>query len=683
MYVSNLILTKLRNVLGRINSAEGQISRINQLSLNITRVKRQTTVCDGFKCNSGECIPKNQVCNGMRNCKDADDEGGCEGTSVFKCGSGEFINEQSNCDGTVDCRDGSDETDSCKDNVICPGYVFTCAYGACIDKYKVCNRNQDCRDNSDEANCTKVISNSFKCKSGEIIDEDLHCNGHEDCSDGSDETNACKKDKLCPGYVFTCSYGACIDSFKRCDGNRDCKDGSDEIGCDEIHTTSTRLPPSSVSTITTTKSTLSSIGKNCLLPENPEHGKWISIALQKELPSLTWVDTSSLFRVKCDAGYQPSNPFLICDISGWVPVTPPKCEKLCPPIKSNYAMHLECKNKNGTRISCSQATSGSTLEYSCEAFYHSADKYDKRRVCIDGKWNWPLPECIPDCGRERVPGAPLIVHGNDTQKGSYPWATIIFIKEGNTMKFICGGSMISTRFILTAAHCVTTEDGNLFDSNLFEVAVGKYFSNYSITETSAQLLKIQKCIVHKEYRGDKRGYQADIALMKTTKNILLTLFVQPVCITNLCEVSVHGEGLVTGWGATQPRGRPADSLKVATYPIKDRSECLNELPKNFTDYYLTADKICAGYYEKDISVCKGDSGGGLVFSNTNDSDRYYITGIVSLGHRLKFGCNTNQAALFTNVKYYYDWISCILIYQMDSDLYDARCDYSYPCVPFL
>ncbi|VEN41021.1 unnamed protein product [Callosobruchus maculatus] len=665
-------------VLGDIKLSEVEASSIDHTLFNITRVKRQTTVCDGFQCNSGTCIPKKQVCNGVKDCEGGDDETSCEGTSIFKCANGESINDQSNCDGVVDCSDGSDETDSCKNNVICPGYVFTCAYGACIDKKKVCDGNQDCRDNSDEANCSTLIDNRFKCKSGEIIDEDLHCNGHEDCSDGSDETDACKRDIICPGYVFTCAYGACIDNFKRCDGNEDCKDGSDENDCDTIHTTRKPIP-----TPTSTEANHPSNGKNCRLPNHPENGAYISLALQKELPPLTWVDTSSLFRVKCDSGYQPTHPFLICDVSGWVPALPPKCERTCPPIKSDSTIHLECKNRNGTRIPCSQATSGTTLEYACEAFYHPADKYDKRRVCIDGKWNWPLPQCIPDCGRERLPGSPLIVHGNDTMKGSYPWSTIIYMKDRDTMKFICGGTMISVRFILTAAHCVTTDDGNIFDNSLFEVAVGKYYSNYSISEPSAQHLKIQKIIVHKEYRGDKRGYQADIALMKTVKQMLLTLFVQPVCITNLCEVTSHGDGLVTGWGAAEPRGKPTDSLKVATYPVKDRSECLNELPKNFTDYYLTADKVCAGYYQKDISVCKGDSGSGLVFANVNDSDRYYIQGIVSLGHRLKFGCNTNQAALFTNVKYYYEWISCILIYQTDSDLYDTRCDHTYPCVPYL
>nr|CAI5868426.1 unnamed protein product [Callosobruchus analis] len=379
-------------VVGDINLSKVETSSINHALVNITRVARQTSVCDGIQCNSGKCVPKKQVCNGVKDCDSGDDEANCEGTSIFKCADGEVINDQSNCDGVVDCNDGSDETDACKTSVICPGYVFTCAYGACIDKKKVCNGNRDCKDNSDEANCSKIIDNRFKCKSGEIIDEDLHCNGHEDCSDGSDETDACKTDIICPGYVFTCAYGACIDNFKRCDGTKDCKDGSDEKDCDKIHTTG---KPISTSTIIPDEPNRSSDGKNCLLPNNPENGAWISVALQKELPPSTWVDTSSLFRVKCDSGYQPTQPFLICDISGWVPASPPTCEKLCPPIRSDSAIHVECKSRNGTRIPCTQATSGTTLEYKCEAFYHSADKYDKRRVCIDGKWNWPLPQCIP------------------------------------------------------------------------------------------------------------------------------------------------------------------------------------------------------------------------------------------------------------------------------------------------
>lgn len=67
------------------------------------------------------------------------------------------------------------------------------------------------------------------------------------------------------------------------------------------------------------------------------------------------------------------------------------------------------------------------------------------------------------------------------------------------------------------------------------------------------------------------------------------------------------------------------------------------------------DKMCAGFFRKSISVCRGDSGSGLVFRNTEDN-RYYIHGVVSLGPTLKGECNIQQNSLYTKVGFYYEFI---------------------------
>lgn len=67
--------------------------------------------------------------------------------------------------------------------------------------------------------------------------------------------------------------------------------------------------------------------------------------------------------------------------------------------------------------------------------------------------------------------------------------------------------------------------------------------------------------------------------------------------------------------------------------------------------------MCAGYPEKKVSVCKGDSGSGFSFLNPEDN-RYYVHGIVSLAPSTKSGssCNVLTNALYTQVSFYYEFV---------------------------
>jgi len=180
------------------------------------------------------------------------------GCSEFetKCQSGECIDEDKMCDGKRDCSDGSDETSTCKE-LNCQSFTFTCDYGACIQKELVCDGKADCADGSDEKCSSKpnvpITSNcrsyEFQCKNGQCIDEADMCDGKADCQDKTDETtDACRIQ--CRPYLFRCNYGACINMDYKCDGKPDCVDKSDEFNC----TNAVSPPQVVITTITTTTS---------------------------------------------------------------------------------------------------------------------------------------------------------------------------------------------------------------------------------------------------------------------------------------------------------------------------------------------------------------------------------------------------------------------------------------------
>ncbi|XP_034252136.1 vitellogenin receptor [Thrips palmi] len=163
-----------------------------------------------------------------------------EGT--FMCLDGDCIRNSKHCDGVKDCRDGNDEWDC--DFVKCqaPMYFRCKDSGKCISASFVCDEENDCGDWSDEHDChlfkppvsdAKCSSKEFQCLDKLCIPSDMVCDGEVDCLDGSDETLGCSSKISCDDG-FMCKNHHCIPSEFKCDGSNDCTDGSDEEDCKMI-----------------------------------------------------------------------------------------------------------------------------------------------------------------------------------------------------------------------------------------------------------------------------------------------------------------------------------------------------------------------------------------------------------------------------------------------------------------
>lgn len=591
---------------------------------SLVRVARATKKCNGFMCETSQ-----------------------------KC-----IKSEKKCDGRVDCEDGSDEFNDCK-SIECPGYLFTCDYGACIEMDTVCDKKKDCRDNSDEVNCLdqsqKVSSNcnskQFECTSGQCISLEKKCDGKPDCGDRSDETKGTCLNMNCPGFTFICDYGACVDGFAECNDVKDCIDNSDEddVRCNRAPVTKPTVKPPVTSPPTT---------GGCVLPQYPEHGRWVIRGGAKAAAG-TRVGYSTILTFECDFRYKLSseNNLIACIEGGWSTI-PPTCLKLCPTLYTSETTMVKCLDHNRAEIKCDSATNGSTASFECANYYEPAERTALKRFCWEGVWNLQPPQCVPVCGEKFVTAVPLIVNGQEVERGSYPWVAAIYRKVKDGFQNSCGGSMLTQKVIVTAAHCVTYEDvGDVVPSEEVKIAVGKYYNEYKDPkDTQAQYSDITKILVHPKYRGLLQKFASDIAFLITKDQLLFSKVVQPVCYQNIPNIHLNNrmQGVITGWGYTESHGSPSNTLKEISIPFKDDATCLAELPKEWTDLYFTYDKMCAGHYNKSIAVCKGDSGGGLVFPQFG---RYYIHGIVSVAQRNGIdGCNVELSSLYTKIAAHYDWL---------------------------
>ncbi|XP_053687417.1 transmembrane protease serine 9-like [Sabethes cyaneus] len=253
------------------------------------------------------------------------------------------------------------------------------------------------------------------------------------------------------------------------------------------------------------------------------------------------------------------------------------------------------------------------------------------------------------CGIPMIEGNELIVNGQDTAPGDWPWHAAIYHRKGRSVDYACGGTIISEQYILTAAHCVMNV------ANSFQLAPNRIFVRLGIHDLDVvNPIFVQQHEVGKIYKFENfTRLIDDIALLELSTLIRFNTYVQPACM-NL-EPNATGEyGTVVGWGLTES-DEVSPVLKKADIPVVDPVTCLK------TDRVLFGQTLheglfCAGY-TNGTAVCNGDSGGGLVFKRANT---WFLGGIVAFSQIRSDGsnrCFTKGYGAFTKVHHYLSWIS--------------------------
>ncbi|KAF7412583.1 hypothetical protein HZH66_001479 [Vespula vulgaris] len=249
-----------------------------------------------------------------------------------------------------------------------------------------------------------------------------------------------------------------------------------------------------------------------------------------------------------------------------------------------------------------------------------------------------------------------IVGGKNAEKGLYPWQ--LSIHWGDPLRklpqrHICGGSLLTAGWALTAGHCKTLAP----KSGEFLILAGKY--KLGVLEDTEQSRKVVKVFVYPIYNGTVAPY--DIALMKLEYPFELNPFVSTVLLP-YPETIPKGEAILTGWGSISRTKLPKNPeiLQAATLQILDYNLCKRTLDKSLRHERrnpLDPTNICTGPLDGSLSACKGDSGGPLV--SLNAFGQAEIIGIVSWG---LFPCGgKNAPSVYTRVSAYITWISWLML----------------------
>ncbi|XP_014259171.1 serine protease snake-like isoform X2 [Cimex lectularius] len=244
----------------------------------------------------------------------------------------------------------------------------------------------------------------------------------------------------------------------------------------------------------------------------------------------------------------------------------------------------------------------------------------------------------------------LIVGGTFASLNEFPHMVHIGYGEEPRISYLCGGSLISERFVLSAAHCTKPRG----------LAKWARFGNLNLqnSRTFKQIiLRIIRHYNHPEY--DSVRLYNDIALFKLEKDVPLSPEIRPVCLQTDFSFS-STSAIATGWGHVSWGGFSSDRLKKVTLNIVDSATCNNsfrssiggsQLPYGILDKTM----ICAGD-ERGKDACQGDSGGPLQITLKKPYCMYSIIGITSFGKN----CGQSIPGVYTRVSHFIPWIESIV-----------------------
>ncbi|XP_047483690.1 serine proteinase stubble-like [Penaeus chinensis] len=259
---------------------------------------------------------------------------------------------------------------------------------------------------------------------------------------------------------------------------------------------------------------------------------------------------------------------------------------------------------------------------------------------------------ISNAHHEDVCGRPLyrtarVVGGNRASFGEWPWQASIRVWRASTNMHVCGGALLTSQWVVTAAHCTNKRRANQVTVVLGEHDFETLHEPYDLINS-----RVEAVIQHPFFNS--LNYEYDIALLRLRDPVAFQPNILPVCLPKEDDDLAGETGVATGWGRLYAGGPLPSVLQKVDLPIVSNAKCIDMFQEAGYKEHIPDIFLCAGYKEGKQDTCDGDSGGPLVVFREGV---WTLAGISSWG---KSCAKSNQPGVYTRVSKYRNFVQRII-----------------------
>ena len=222
-----------------------------------------------------------------------------------------------------------------------------------------------------------------------------------------------------------------------------------------------------------------------------------------------------------------------------------------------------------------------------------------------------------------------IIGGDDIHISEYPATVSLNVYR---TAHICGGTIIGSRWVVTAAHCINPDNNpDFYSINLNSTFIG---------DDSLVDYTVKRYVIHPEY--DEAKITSDIAILELDRDV--ASFAKKAILSNT-QPAIGTDVHTVGWGVVVYDGENNGYLSAKL----QYTNGVVTSPLNRQIHETRPGVVCMDPREES-TTCNGDSGTGLY----NDDEM--LIGVTSFGYNLFDRCSHNYPSGFARIDYFIDFI---------------------------